>query len=113
MVAASTSLEPWGDIRVRGDDVRFGSKADIGTWITDVRFTPESGHFQRRLRCPLSAKSGHPVRGAAAIPSRLLMRGVVAEGLLVRSNVFISQDGAAVHCLPAQDRFPDKCITDL
>ncbi|MGI9521462.1 MAG: hypothetical protein ACR2PG_07420, partial [Hyphomicrobiaceae bacterium] len=25
----------------------------------DVRFTPKSGHSQRRLRCPLSAKSGH------------------------------------------------------
>ena len=26
---------------------------------SDVRFTPESRHFQRRLRCPLSAKSRH------------------------------------------------------
>ena len=25
----------------------------------DVRFTPKSGHSARRLRCPLSAKSGH------------------------------------------------------
>ena len=25
-----------------------------------VRFTPKSGHFRRRLRCPLSANSGHP-----------------------------------------------------
>jgi hypothetical protein len=24
-----------------------------------VRFTPESRHSRRRLRCPLSAKSGH------------------------------------------------------
>ena len=24
-----------------------------------VRFTPESGHSYRRLRCPLSANSGH------------------------------------------------------
>ena len=27
--------------------------------VPDVRFTPKSGHFQRRLRCPLSAISGH------------------------------------------------------
>ena len=36
-----------------------GSKADISASITDVRFTPESGHSQRRRKCPLSAKSGH------------------------------------------------------
>jgi hypothetical protein len=40
-------------------NVRFGSKADIERSAWDVRFTPESGHFQRRLRCPLSANSGH------------------------------------------------------
>jgi len=44
---------------MKGDDVRFGSKADIGANVADVRFTPESGHFRIRLRCPLSAKSGH------------------------------------------------------
>ena len=27
--------------------------------FSNVRFTPESGHSQRQLRCPLSAKSGH------------------------------------------------------
>jgi len=26
-------------------DVRFGSKADIGTCSTHVRFTPKSGHW--------------------------------------------------------------------
>jgi hypothetical protein len=36
-----------------------GPKADIGTRSSNVRFTPESGHSQRGLRCPLSAKSGH------------------------------------------------------
>jgi hypothetical protein len=29
--------------------VRFGSKADIGVRIRDVRFTPESGHAQRHI----------------------------------------------------------------
>ena len=29
------------------------------THVKDVRFTPKSRHSQRRLRCPLSAKSGH------------------------------------------------------
>ena len=28
--------------------------------ITDVRFASESGHVQRRNRCLLCAKSGHP-----------------------------------------------------
>ena len=29
-------------------NVRFGSLADIGARIRDVRFTPKSGHAQRR-----------------------------------------------------------------
>ena len=43
----------------RDANVRFGSLADIGERISDVRFTPRSRHTQRRHRCPLSAKSGH------------------------------------------------------
>ena len=39
----------------------------------DVRFTPESGHFQMARRCPLSAKSGHP--GAFAEPRILASLG--------------------------------------
>src|SRR5262249_7099564 len=33
------------DFIVRNHDVRFGSKADIARCQTDVRFTPESGHW--------------------------------------------------------------------
>ncbi|MES0385123.1 MAG: hypothetical protein ABUJ98_11105, partial [Hyphomicrobium sp.] len=40
-------------------DVRFGSEADILDARSNVRFTPESGHFQRQRSCPLSAISGH------------------------------------------------------
>ena len=39
--------------------VRFGSLADISERITDVRFTPESGHSSVQLGCPKSAMSGH------------------------------------------------------
>ena len=38
-------------------DVCFGSLADIGVEISDVRFTLKSGHAQHRHRCPLCAKS--------------------------------------------------------
>ena len=38
--------------------VRFGSKADIAEYETNVRFTPKSGHSLRRPSCPLCAKSG-------------------------------------------------------
>ena len=58
-LAARSFPELVGNIRVNSEDVRFGSKADISACVRDVRFTPKSGHFQRRLRCPLSAKSGH------------------------------------------------------
>src|SRR5215472_2242390 len=31
------------------------------TWANrDVRFTPESGHWDSAAKCPLCAKSGHP-----------------------------------------------------
>src|SRR5262252_4606916 len=39
--------------------VRFGSKADIATAPTNVRFTPESGHWNSLASCPLCTKSGH------------------------------------------------------
>jgi hypothetical protein len=42
-------------------NVRFGSKADIAACLSDVRFTPESGHVQCNSECPLSAKSGDRV----------------------------------------------------
>src|SRR6516165_1489963 len=40
-------------------DVRFGSKADIGAPSADVRFTPNSGHWNSVVECPLCARSGH------------------------------------------------------
>src|SRR5262249_7132885 len=39
--------------------VRFGSQADIGASLHNVRFTPKSWHQLMVLRSPLSAKSGH------------------------------------------------------
>ena len=36
-------------------NVRYGSLADIGQPIRDVRFAPESGHAERQHRRPLSA----------------------------------------------------------
>src|SRR6516165_8872517 len=39
--------------------VRFGSKADIAAPPTNVRFTPESGHRNSVVECPLCAKSRH------------------------------------------------------
>ena len=43
-------------------NVRFGSKADIGGGAADVRFTPESGHWNSVCECPLCANSGHCCR---------------------------------------------------
>ena len=37
--------------------VRFGSLADVGAGVEDVRFTPESGHSSERVGCPKSAKA--------------------------------------------------------
>src|SRR5262245_35463460 len=51
-------------------NVRFGSLADIGQLIRDVRFAPESRHVQRRNRCLLSATSRHSPSNVAALISR-------------------------------------------
>src|SRR5262245_12244972 len=40
-------------------NVPFGSGADISQCNCHVCFTPESGHVQRKQRCPLWAISGH------------------------------------------------------
>ena len=42
-----------------GPNVRFGSKADISARLSDVRFTPKSGHQNLVVECPLCAKSRH------------------------------------------------------
>jgi hypothetical protein len=33
-------------------------KADISAFLSDVRFTPKSGHWRSEFRCPLCANSG-------------------------------------------------------
>jgi hypothetical protein len=43
---------PW-NFRIRFRIVRFGSKADIRTAKSYVRFTPKSGHAARQRPCPL------------------------------------------------------------
>jgi len=40
-------------------NVRFGSKADTGAGLGNVRFTPKSRHWLSALGCPLCARSGH------------------------------------------------------
>ncbi len=40
-------------------NVRFASLADIGATVSDVRFTPKSGHWSIGFECLLLAKSGH------------------------------------------------------
>jgi len=41
----------------------FGSKADIATAHLNVRFTPNSGHWNSAAKCPLCAKSRHSAVG--------------------------------------------------
>jgi hypothetical protein len=40
-------------------DVRFGSKADIGSSPVDVRYSPKSGHGRQTVGRPLCSNSGH------------------------------------------------------
>jgi len=63
---------------VREANARFWHKADMPVSLSDVRFTPESGHRLRRLECPLCARSGRSdwqlywnVRGSAALDGNI------------------------------------------
>ena len=40
-----------------GPNVRFGSKADVGERLDDVRFTPKSGHWNSIEECGLMQRS--------------------------------------------------------
>jgi seryl-tRNA(Sec) selenium transferase len=48
-------------------DIRFGSKADIGSSSTHVRFTPNSGHQIDAQAWPLGANTRHPAHSASAV----------------------------------------------
>ena len=66
-----TSIREGRETRHRSNlssfDVRIGSKADIRTAKTHVRFTPESGHWMRFLGRPLWANSGSELYRLARI----------------------------------------------
>src|SRR4029077_317663 len=59
------SITAWSEaaVQAQGSEcyVRFGSKADICSANSHVRFTPESGHVRCKEGCPLCANSGHSV----------------------------------------------------
>jgi hypothetical protein len=58
-------------LKAAGRHVRFGSLADISQCNGYVRFSPESGHWQRNYRCPLWAKSGHCRQNGTACAMRV------------------------------------------
>ena len=62
---AESSLEPLSNLRVRSDNVRLGSKADIGASVKDVRFTPKSGHNAERK----NPSAHRPSSGVAVVRS--------------------------------------------
>ena len=59
-------------IRAGNGDVRVGSLADIARRTSDVRFTPKSGHAERRHQCLLSAISRHAQRRSRSSVATLL-----------------------------------------
>jgi hypothetical protein len=72
MVAGQTSsLEVVGSVL---GNVRFGSKADIGLLLIDVRFTPKSGHQRPVTERPLSANKQHRIAANIAKLPELLRK---------------------------------------
>src|SRR3954447_18727887 len=59
LLVRSARGDLWVRQRLLKTHLRYGSLADIGQPIRDVRFAPESRHVRRRNRCLLCATSGH------------------------------------------------------
>ena len=59
--------------------VRFGSKADIEACSVNVRFTPESGHWDSAAKCPLCANSGH-CRESVSLKTAIENQAIRLEG---------------------------------
>src|SRR6516165_7430118 len=49
------------------------SKADVAVLSCDVRFTPNSGHRNSVVECPLCAKSGHCAVRQRHCPDRIIL----------------------------------------
>jgi hypothetical protein len=92
---------------MRPPHVRFGSEADIGAFLNDVRFTPESGH--RKPAC------GHSNSGSLAILAAIrralsLVTGMASDpiGLSCPLLLLSPKD---VHTLGQnQNCFPLDCV---
>ena len=80
------------------EHVRFGSLADIGERIRNVRFTPESRHVQRPNRCPLGANSGHATTCSAWPPATLAIDPLPSHSFCV----------LVTFTLPARNRGPSS-----
>jgi hypothetical protein len=72
-INAPPFLSPRPYDSLRRPIVRYGSLADIGVEISDVRFTPESGHAHQRHRCPLCAMCGRLLVGKSKLDVALLV----------------------------------------
>ena len=71
-------------------DVRFGSLADIAACLSDVRFTPESGHLRRKNKYPLSARSGHSAMSSSPPRKSPCLAHCWREGQL-RAKIYIDR----------------------
>ena len=72
--------------------VGYGSLADVGQPIGDVRFAPDSGHSLVQVGCPQSAITGHSAAARAAQSNRCF---VVKPLTLSHSAGVIFFDGDA------------------
>jgi hypothetical protein len=66
----------------------------MGLPLTDVRFTPKSGHCSARQRCPLSAKSGHPRKRTSELGQFVRRNSSGSSAILAVSNLLPEDAGA-------------------
>jgi hypothetical protein len=73
--------------------------------IRYVRFTPESGHVQRRNRCPLCAISGHET------PSLLISLNTSSDLLQPKRTRASRDDADHAEMSAAERRLPTSAIS--
>src|SRR5215469_4266228 len=100
-------------VRLGLTNVRFESKADIRGRLGNVRFTPESRHWNSAAQCPLCAKSGHSLFysmissasaerfGGTSMPSALAVLRLMTNSNLTDCTTGKSAGFSPLRILPA------------
>src|SRR6516162_351217 len=92
---------PESDLTGSSANVRFGSEADIGARSHHVCFTPESGHWNSVVECPLCANRRHGGRRQFHATSSFIAPTILTASGSARPRAVTSRRGKPLISTPA------------